>query len=156
MEGRGGDYIFSRLLLRGCLKKQKRRGWRPLNSRIVNCMVISDQFGIWSNCHQGIAATTETELETGHMATCVSTRASPRTATKGDSTIFCPPQQQWLRQDSSCSATAQGSLYLPAPLRNKQKDAPQKPFGCKKLYQAPHSQRRWHPQNRPPAFCQIT
>lgn len=108
-------------------------GWRPLDSRIVNFMVISDQFGIWSNCHQGIAATTETELETGHTATCVSPRASPGTAAKGHSTIFCPPQQECLRPGGGCSTTVQGSLHLPALLRNKQKDAPQKPFGCKKL-----------------------
>lgn len=69
------------------------------------------------------------------MATCVSPRAgpraSPRAATKGHSTIFCLPQQQRLRSSGGCSTTAQGSLHLPAPLGNKQKDAPQKPFGRK-------------------------
>lgn len=129
--GRQRWRLFSRHLLRVSLRGQKRRGWRPLDTRIVNFMVISDQFGIWSNYQQGIAAATKTELETGHMATCVSPRASPRTATKGHSIIFCPPQQQWLRPGGGCSTMAQGSPHLPAPLGNKQKDAPQKPFGHK-------------------------
>ena len=63
----------------------------------MNFMIISDQFGIWSSYHQAIAASIKTELETGHMATRLSPRASPRTAAKGHSTIFCPAQQEQLR-----------------------------------------------------------
>lgn len=106
MDGRGGGYIFSRLLLRGCLRKQKGMDAIGLQN--------SNQFGICSNCHQGIAATSDTELETSHRTTCASPKLDPAQPQKGHSTISCPPQQQWLRQDGGCSSQepAEGCFWM--------------------------------------------